>query len=66
MLAVFVGRLTPGDKKAERAVLPNFAVWSKDTQETVLHLILKKSHVKALEGLALHAQQSVGYSVSFS
>ena len=26
----------------------NFAVWTRDTKETVLHLILKKSHKKAL------------------
>ena len=29
----------------------NFAVWTRDTKETILHLILKKSHKKALLGV---------------
>ena len=31
----------------------NWAVWSRDTEETVLHLVLKKSHKSALAGLGL-------------
>ena len=27
-------------------VRPNFAIWSKDTKETILHLILKRSKLK--------------------
>jgi len=39
----------------ERAVgaTTNWAVWSRDTEETVLHLVLKKSHKSALAGLGL-------------
>ena len=36
---------------AGRANSTNFAVWTRDTKETVLHLILKKSQKKALVGL---------------
>jgi len=36
----------------QNSVISNFAVWSRDTKETVLHLVLKKSHKKALLGIA--------------
>ena len=42
----------------------NFAVWTRDTKETVLHLILKKSHKKALLGVGSSAdltKQDVNY-----
>ena len=41
-------------------VSPNFAVWSRDTQETCLHMILKKSHSKALFGLGSESELKVG------
>lgn len=42
-------------------VSPNFAVWSRDTQETCLHMILKKSHSKALLGLGSDSELKVGF-----
>ena len=38
-------------KLAGRGNSTNFAVWTRDTKETILHLILKKSQKKALMGL---------------
>jgi len=35
----------------QNSVLTNFAVWSRDTNETILHLVLKKSHKKAYLGI---------------
>ena len=35
----------------QNSVVTNFAVWSRDSKETVLHLVLKKSHKKALLGI---------------
>ncbi|XP_023344392.1 transient receptor potential cation channel protein painless [Eurytemora carolleeae] len=52
VLSVFVEELETALSLGKVSkVSPNFAVWSRDTQETCLHMILKKSHSKALLGL---------------
>ena len=56
VLRVFVDEVDAG---LDKGVLPNFAVWSRDTQETVLHMVLKKSHSKALAGLGDDASVAV-------
>ena len=48
VLRVFVDEVDAG---LDKGVLPNFAVWSRDTQETVLHMVLKQSHSRALAWL---------------
>ena len=35
----------------QNSMVTNFAVWSRDTKETALHLVLKKSHKKAMLGI---------------
>lgn len=41
----------------EKGASTNWAVWSRNTRETVLHLVLKKSHKGALAGLGLEQKQ---------
>ena len=49
VLQVFVDAVAPG---LAGRVSPNFAAWSRDTQETALHMVLKKSNSRALYGVA--------------
>ena len=48
VLQVFVDAVGAGGAR----VAPNFAAWSRDTQETALHMVLKKSNSRALYGVA--------------
>ena len=49
VLQVFVDAVGAG---GGARVAPNFAAWSRDTQETALHMVLKKSNSRALYGVA--------------
>ena len=42
--------------KENQGNLVNLAVWARDSHETVLHLILKKSHKKVLAGISRPAE----------
>ena len=47
----------------------NFAIWTRDTKETILHLILKKSNKKALLGVGLKSEineQDLNYKKCFN
>ena len=47
----------------------NLAVWTRDTKETIMHLILKKSHKKAMLGISSQSdlqKQDVNYRKCFT
>ena len=54
---MFVNAAEAAKGKAHK-VAPNFAAWSRDTQETALHMLLKKSHARAL-GASSKSQKAI-------